>query len=187
LGTGQISWILVGPQKRGLSTTEVAGTGRSPNPTMGSVPNPECPSKGACSQTGISLIVYPILLNRKPSAYDRKTRRRMRTMKMNPKLLMVALGGRSRTKGREDGLLEARFWGQVRYRSIVRNRLAIGIPVGADLIGDRSSPGSSCENWFTIQQQGSPTNPTLQQGSVPNRETDLRNPPTKGLSPIVVS
>jgi hypothetical protein len=31
--------------------------------------------------------------------------------------------------------------------------------------------------------KGSPTNPTLQQGSVPNREADLRNLPTRGLSP----
>jgi hypothetical protein len=37
-------------------------------------------------------MVHTILLNRNPWAYDRKTSRRMRPMKMNPKLVMAGLG-----------------------------------------------------------------------------------------------
>jgi hypothetical protein len=62
-------------------------------------------------------MVHPTLLNRKPAAYDRKTRRRMtttiRTMKTNPNSV-VALGEEEiAQKAAKTGFLEHGFWGQV--------------------------------------------------------------------------
>jgi hypothetical protein len=85
-------------------------------------------------------------------------------MKMNPKLLMVALGEEEiAQKAAKTGFWGRSNWGQVR------------------------SPGSSCEKSVYEPTTRESNNPTLQQGSVPNREADFRNPPTKGLSPTGIS
>ena len=74
------------PQQRVCPQLEVTGADRSANP--------QNPQPWGLSLSGISdgLPDPAQPENRKPSTYDRKTRRRIRTMKMSPKLLMVSLG-----------------------------------------------------------------------------------------------
>jgi hypothetical protein len=160
---------------KGLSPTEVAGAGRSPNPQlMGSVPNRDF-HKGSPTNPTLQQGSVP---NREADLRNLPTRG-----------LSPSEGGPAQIGRRILTPLNHEVRPHHRSPGSVRNR-------GGCLIGSVPNRGfvaqigrqiltpSTTGSVPILGVQGlSPIEEHLQQGSVPNRQADFRNPPTKGLSP----
>jgi hypothetical protein len=97
----------------------------------------QIPNYGGLSPTGISdgSVVQPILLSRNLRRMTAKRLRRIRTMKMDPELLIVALGEEeSDRRPRKRAFWEHGFWGRVQLFSWIR--------AGLGQLGNRSDIGS---------------------------------------------